>query len=172
MRNGCGRRWIVMVGFVPGGGAFSVKRTAQGCPMHLGSAGALGSGAVGGGASGVGGSVPFTTPVVAVVPAGPSSNAYTPNSWPAAATPGSRMPATATTVSPETATPPAIPPASCCDQSTAPECASTARSVKSVVLPENATPFTIALGANVGAGSLCCHATAPDSASRPCRHGQ
>src|SRR5436190_23865546 len=139
--------------------------------MQSGPGGALGSGAVSGGATVVGGSVPAVGFVVVVAPGGPSSNAYTPASVPAASTPGSRIPATATTVSPATAAPPAMPPASCCDHSTSPECRSIARSVKSVVLPANATPLTIALAAYVGAASPCCHAISPVSALIACRHG-
>src|ERR1041385_8383155 len=139
--------------------------------MQSGPGGAFGSGAVGGGATVVGGSVPSEACVVVVAPGGPSSKPYTPASVPAAFTPGSRIPATATTVSAGIATPPATPPASCCDHNTAPLRASTARRVKRVVLPANATPFTIALDAYVGAASPCCHATAPVSRSIPCRHG-
>src|SRR6476646_10353471 len=105
--------------------------------MHFGPGGAFGSGAVGGGASGIGGSVVFGADVVAVVPSGPSSTAYTPKSLPAAGTPRSRIAATPTTAPPDTATPPATPPASCCDHNTLPDSRSTARRVKSVVLPEN-----------------------------------
>ena len=74
MRNGCGWRCTVIDGCVPGGGAFSVKSSAHGWPMHSGPGGAFGSGAVGGGATVVGGSVPAVAAVVVVAPGGPSVN--------------------------------------------------------------------------------------------------
>jgi hypothetical protein len=125
----------------------SVKGSTHGDATHTGWAGAFGTGAVGGGATLVGGSVATTAVLVVDGAVDPSTNVYTPDSTPTGSTPGSRIPATATTVFFEIATPPATPPLSACDQSTAPELASRARNVKSVVLPAKATPFAIVLAA-------------------------
>src|SRR3954447_23556645 len=133
--------------------------------MHFGPLVAAGGPVVGGGAGVDGGNPGNDVVVVCAVPSGASWNAYTPAIVPAAATPRSRMPATAYSVSLSATAPPATPPPISFDHSTSPVFTSTARNVKSVVLPVNATPLTIDDGANVGAAASCCHASAPFATS-------